>query len=529
MPYKQMTHLTIQDETQSDALGEKPERRLPINLRQMIDVPLRFCTSLLFASLSILSAQQPNVIFFAVDDMNDWISPMGSNMAQTPNLDRLAKMGVTFTNAHTAGVYCAPSRTAIFTGRYPTSSGCYHNQVYMIEHPEYLPLQAAFRNAGYNTYGAGKLYHHPKGLIDQRGWTEFFIRSQAQKENGWGMDTWDHGAPKPDPLPHGKFNQANPKWKGKPFLEVGPIPNEQEEEIVDTVRTNWICDIISKKHDKPFFAALGLYAPHYPNYAPQRFFDMYPLDSLKIPELKEDDINDLPADRQQYLINRKKAIYDQLIELGGLEEAYQAYLACITYADSNLGRVLDALESSPNKDNTIIVFWSDHGYTLGEKGHWGKHTLWQRTSNVPFLWAGPGIATGKQTNYTATLIDMYPTLLDLCGLEPDSGHDGESLKPVLKQPQTGKNRAVWLAYDEPGSVAVMDQNWHYIQYKDGSEELYDVRGDPNQWHNLAGNTEYNSIMKQMKESGPHNFAPAGTLTQKHKLVIEGESYRWELK
>ena len=230
------------------------------------------------------------------------------------------------------------------------------------------------------------------------------------------MDGWEHGAPLPDPYPHSKFNQINKKWKGKPFMEGGPIPNEKEESITDSIRTKWACDILKQSHEKPFFLALGLYAPHFPNYAPQRFFDMYPIESIQRPEWKVDDLDDLPEPVRKKHTARKKAIHDKLLDLGIVESTLQAYLASISYADSLLGRVLDTLENSPHADNTIIVFWSDHGYAHGEKGHWGKHTLWQRTSNIPFLWAGPGIARNAKAEYTATLIDMYPTLAHLCNL-----------------------------------------------------------------------------------------------------------------
>ena len=388
---------------------------------------------LLFALMSgSLFAAKPNVIFFAVDDMNDWSEPLGSTMAKTPNLDRLAKMGVTFTNAHTAGIYCAPSRAAIFTGRYASTTGCYSDHVYFYDHPEYRPLQVAFKEGGYSVYGAGKLFHHPAGAVDLRGWDEFYVRTEKQKQSGWPMDGWEHGAPLPDPYPHSEFNQIDPKWSGRPFMEGGPIPNELESKITDSIRTKWACDILKKDHEKPFFLGLGLYAPHFPNYAPQRFFDLYPLDTIRRPEWKDDDLDDIPESVAKRFIGRKKNIHDKLLELGIVEKTLQAYLASISYADHLLGEVLDALEKSPHADNTIIVLWSDHGYGHGEKGNWGKHTLWQRTSNVPFLWAGPGIAKDRKSEYTTTLVDMYPTLTAMCGLQEDPEHDGESLTTVLK-------------------------------------------------------------------------------------------------
>lgn len=476
-----------------------------------------------------LFAAKPNVIFFAVDDMNDWSEPLGSTMAKTPNLDRLAKMGVTFTNAHTAGIYCAPSRAAIFTGRYASTTGCYSDHVYFYDHPEYTPLQVAFKEGGYGVYGTGKLFHHPAGMVDTRGWDEFYVRTEKQKQSGWPMDGWEHGAPLPDPYPHSEFNQTDPKWKGRPFMEGGPIPNELEPKITDTIRTRWACDIIKQDHEKPFFLGLGLYAPHFPNYAPQRFFDLYPLDSIRRPEWKEDDLDDIPEAVAKRFIGRKKNIHDKLLELGIVEKTLQAYLASISYADFLLGEVLDTLEASPHADNTIIVFWSDHGYGHGEKGNWGKHTLWQRTSNVPFLWAGPGIAKNAKTEFTATLIDMYPTLAALCDLQEDPEHDGQSLTAVLNDPSRKGNRSVLLPHDHPGSYAIITRDWRYIYYKDGGEELYDLRTDFHEWNNLAGNAEYAEIKKELKAQAPATFAPAATTKRDLRMVVEGEAFRWEQK
>jgi len=461
--------------------------------------------------------------------MNDWIGPMGSSLAETPNLDRLAEMGMTFTNAHTAGVFCAPSRAAVFTGRYASTTGFYNNHVYFYDHPEYRPLQVAFQEGGYNTYGAGKLFHHPKGMVDQRGWTEFFIRTEEQKLNGWAMDSWEHDAPLPDPYPGGKYNQVNPEWNGRPFMEVGAIPDDREEDIVDTRRSNWASELLQQEHDKPFFIALGLYAPHYPNYAPQRFYDLYPLEEITHPEWKEDDLEDIPEKIREKHQARKEKIHDTLIELDAIKPTIQGYLASISYADANLGRVLDALEASPYKDNTIIVFWSDHGYAQGQKGHWGKHTLWERTSNVPFIWAGPGIAKGQSTDYTASLIDMYPTLAEMSGLPEDEAHEGVSLAGVLDQSQEPEERSVLLPYDEPNSYAVINKDWRYIQYADGGEELYDLNNDEHEWYNLAADSQYASIKDAMQAQAPAEFAPAATSEKDLELVTEGETYHWELK
>jgi arylsulfatase A-like enzyme len=474
------------------------------------------------------AAGKPNVIFFAVDDMCDWVGPMGYSQAITPNIDSLAKRGVTFTNAHCPGTFCAPSRSAIFTGQFASTTGCYKNEVYFYDQPKLRPLQVSFAKGGYSTYGAGKLFHHPAGYIDQRGWSEFFVRNEKLKQSGWPLDSWGEDAPFPQPFPNSIYNKGR-KVTGGLFLEWGAVPNEREEEMTDTIRANWACDLLKRKHDKPFFLAVGLYAPHFPNYAPKKYFDLYDANKIKTPPYKDDDLLDLPPKVMRNKTNRKKKHHDRLVELDAVEDAIHGYLACVSYADAMLGRVLKALSESPHADNTIVVLWSDHGYHHGEKGDWGKHTLWERTSNVPFIWAGPGVATGEKTDATVSLIDMYPTLVETCGLPTVRGLEGTSLVSALTEPSEAADRNVYLPYLDPGGYAIMNRQWRYIHYSDDTEELYNVRKDPHEWDNLAGQAKYAAVKEKMKASAPKKFAPVGTNKNRLKLVIDGETYRWEEK
>ncbi len=494
-----------------------------------MDVLLRFLAACLLAgAVQAVGAQRPNVIMFATDDLCDWVSPLGYSQAETPNLDRLARAGVTFTNAHCPGTFCAPSRTAIFTGRYASTTGCYTTEVYFREHPELRPLQVSFQQAGYATFGAGKLFHHPAGYVDLRGWDEFFVRNAQQRLQGWPLDSWGEDAPIPDPYPNSRYNLGRVP-ANRFFLEWGPVPNEREEEMADTIRTNWACDVLRKEHSKPFFLAVGLYAPHFPNYAPQKYFDLYDADSIKPPPYKEDDLDDLPPRMRRQKTARKQQHHKRLEEIGAIEEAIHGYLASVSYADAMLGRVLDALEQGPHADNTIVVFWSDHGYHHGEKGDWGKHTLWERTSNVPFIWAGPGVAENHKVDATVSLIDLYPTLTDVCGLAPDGGLEGESLAGPLSDPASASDRDVFLPYMTPGAYAVINQEWRYIRYDDGTEELYDVKSDPNEWENLAGVQALASVKAELRSSAAGQFAPPGLPRNRLKLVLEGEAFRWEAK
>ena len=407
--------------------------------------PLLILYALLaIACQSVSAAERPNVLFLAVDDMNDWIGCLENTpRAITPNIDKLAKRGVNFTNAHTAGVFCAPSRAAIFSGQFASTTGCYQSANYFTHNPEIESLQTSFAKAGYSTFGAGKLFHHPAGAIDTRDWTHFFLRSPDQRNTGWPMNSWSADTPFPKVFPASVYNRGQ-EITGGMFLEWAGIPNEREEEMADTKRVNWAVEQLRQKHEKPFFLAVGLYAPHYPNYCPQKYFDLYTPSKIQLPPTRADDLEDLPEKIRKMKTNRSR-ILQKLKTLEAWDDAIHGYLACISYADAMLGRVLDALDASPYADNTIVVLWSDHGYHLGEKGDWGKHTLWERTSNVPFIWAGPGIAKNKKSDVTVSLIDMYPTFLEMCGLDQTRQKlEGTSIASTLANPKEAKDRSVFF-------------------------------------------------------------------------------------
>ena len=487
-----------------------------------------------FISLALLcslsssgKANHPNVIFFALDDLCDWVGPLGYQQAVTPNMDALARSGTTFTNAHTAGTFCAPSRTAIFTGRHASTTGCYTTQVYFHDHPHIRPLQSAFKEGGYRTFGAGKLFHHPAGFVDLRGWDAFFVRNQQQRQSGWPLESWSEETPIPQPYPNSRYNQGQVP-ANQFFLEWGRVPNDREEEMADTIRTNWACEVLRQHHDQPFFLALGLYTPHFPNYAPAKYFDLYDVESIEPPPYKADDLEDLP-DRIRIAKTHRKRIHERLVETGSLKEAIHGYLASVSYADAMLGRLLKALQESPYADNTIVVLWSDHGYHHGEKSDWGKHNLWERTSNVPLIWAGPGVSQGEQIETTVSLIDLYPTLVEMCGLPALEGLDGTSLANVLREPRSATDRNVLLPYMDPEGYAIINESWRYIHYSDGSEELYDVQRDPHEWDNLAEDRAFRTVINELQASSPKEFAAPGLSRDKLRLQTSGEQFQWRLK
>ena len=476
---------------------------------------------------SASAADKPNVLFLAVDDMNDWIGCLGKTpRAITPNIDKLAKSGVNFTNAHTAGVFCAPSRAAIFSGQFASTTGCYQSANYFVDHPEIESLQTSFAKAGYSTFGAGKLFHHPAGAIDVRDWTHFFLRNPDQRETGWPMNSWSEETPFPETFPASIYNRGQ-EITGGMFLEWAGIPNQKEEEMADTKRVNWAVEQLKRKHSKPFFLAVGLYAPHYPNYCPQKYFDLYDPKDIQLPPIKEDDLDDLPEKIRKMKTGRSR-IVQKLKSLDAWDDAIHGYLACISYADAMIGRVLDALEQSSYADNTIVVLWSDHGYHLGEKGDWGKHTLWERSSNVPFIWSGPGVAKNKVTDVTVSLIDMYPTFVEMCELPKTRQKlEGTSIASTLADPDKAEDRTVFLPHTHPGEYAIINQDWRYIRYGEEGEELYDLNKDTNEWTNLAGQSKYADLKIEMASLAPKDFAPpAKKMHAGRDLLVKDGSFQW---
>jgi arylsulfatase A-like enzyme len=256
---------------------------------------------------------------------------------------------------------------------------------------------------------------------------------------------------------------------------------------------------------------------------------LYDPEKIKTPLYKEDDLDDLPPLIKRRKINRKRQHHDRLVALDGGEPAIHGYLAAVSYADAMLGRVLKALKQSSHADNTVVVLWSDHGFHHGEKGDWGKHTLWERTSNVPFIWSGPGVAKGKRINATVSLIDMYPTFVEMGSLPAFEGVVGLSLTGMLLTPSRATDCNVFLPYLDPGGYAIINQKWRYIHYSDGTEELYDVRNDPHEWDNLAEDMKWAPVKQNLKASAPKSFAPVGISRNRLKLIKEGEKYRWEIK
>lgn len=469
--------------------------------------------------------KQYNVLMISVDDMNDFVGYLNGyeENVHTPNMDRLAARGVSFTNAHAPSPLCNPSRTAILTGKMPHNTGVYGNdQWWAPTLPDVIPLPHFFKKSGYHVAGAGKIYHHTAGFNPSWQWDDF----QKQVFD----DPWAHTnyyPELPDEYPRwfprnnltGENKPANPKsfdWGGfdKGLYEFG-----------DGAAVQYGMDFLSKEHEKPFFLAIGIYHPHLPWYVPKTFLDMYPVENVKLPKVKENDLQDVPEPGQKIAAYREKD-YFLVKETGKLEDAVQAYLASISYADALIGDLLEKLKESEYNKNTIVVLWSDHGWHFGEKNHFHKSTLWERATRVPFIIYHPDMKTTDEVEQPVNLIDLYPTLLDLCDLPEYQSLDGVSLKPFLEDENFQKSSPSITTYLK-GNHAVRTERYRLIQYHDGSMELYDHKIDPQEWYNQIDNQEYKHIVDSLKNFIPGNNAEH--VPRKGAFRFNPDTYTWTKK
>ncbi len=471
----------------------------------------------LVVSQAILSAktQPPNVLFIVIDDLNDWIGCMdGHPQAKTPNIDALAAKGTLFTNAHCQAPICGPSRASFLSGRYPHQTGIYNqpNGGRSLEadttnfNGHLLPQY--FAENGYKTMGVGKITH---GMS---------LESAVQIAGSKGSS-----GPKPDgPKPPNDFRFHYRPDYSLPFTgtqtDWGVFP-ELTEEMPDYQSADWTIDQLQQAHDKPFFMAVGYHRPHVPFYVPQEWFDLYPLESIQLPTIPDGDLEDVPlAGRRIHEMPR----FPQLEWLRAndneeLRRCTQAYLACISFVDAQVGRILDALETSDYAKDTIVVLFSDHGYHLGEKSRVSKHGLWEEATRVPMIFAGSGIGKGKKSSKPTGLIDLYPTLIELCDLPERSANAGKSLVPLLKDSTADWRHSVLTTYAK-GNHALRSEMYRYIRYDDGSEELYDHDSDPQEWENLAASSKHQEVILGFRDQLPKEEA------EYHPAVGNGPVNAW---
>jgi arylsulfatase A-like enzyme len=482
-----------------------------------MNVTLRLFSFLLLLPWSLQAAEptRPNVFFIAIDDLNDWIGCLGGHpQAKTPNMDRLAKRGVLFTHAHCAAPLCNPSRAAVFGGRHPFETGVFANDEKNIRkvRPDLVLIPQHFKQAGYRTFGTGKLLHQTStGLFDE----DFFPDCR------WSPFTPKQADYTAEELP--SKATANPRHvtelKGKPVvLPLNRMPSDRapgtragesfdwgpldvdDSDMGDGQIAAWAVERLRRTQDKPFFLAIGFYRPHIPLFAPKKYFDLYAGLDIQLPRVKNDDLNDLSDTGRKLALEAVTAgAHATVVKYGQWQAAVTAYLACVSFIDTQVGKLLDALDASPYAGNTVIVLWSDHGWHLGEKQHWGKWTGWQRSTRVPLIVAPARNAPagssrgGAKCAQPVSLLDLYPTLIELCGLPPRDGLSGRSLAPLMRNPTQATDRAVITTFDK-GNYSVTGAPWHYIRYADGNEELYDLQSDPNEWTNLGRDRKHADVI-----------------------------------
>ncbi len=438
------------------------------------------------------SKDKPDVLFIALDDMNDWTTLFDEdNPIQTPNLKRLAARGTFFSKAYCVVPACNPSRTAILTGFAPTTSGVYYNKVdWQHQLPDAVTLPQHFRDSGYTAIGGGKIFHHGRtggDREDRPSFDQFFpLRLHANK---------------PDKNYNGYSDPKKVQGLAKTSWDWGEhdVVKQTDEYTVEFINKV----MLDYPKDKPLFLAAGIFRPHLPFWAPSSTFARYPLETLEVPPRPEWDLNDIP-ERGIEMAMTERFIWENTIlqkpgSPGSLKKMIQSYQAAADYSDEMVGRLLDQLDATGRADNTIIILWSDHGYHLGDKTACVKFTLWEKANHVPFIIVAPGITQpGSVCNRPVSLLDIYPTLIELAGLPEKPELDGQSLVPLLENPDREWERPA-IQTNYRGNHAVRTDRWRYIRYEDGTEELYDHRNDPWEWNNLAVNPEYAGVIAEHRK------------------------------
>jgi arylsulfatase A-like enzyme len=451
-------------------------------------------TLLLLALLPALSAaegvplqdaapRRPNVLFIAVDDLNAWTGALkGHPQAKTPHLDRLAARGVLFTRAYCTAPACNPSRASLLTGVRPSSSGVYHN-----DQPWREPLKHAvtlprhFKDHGYRVLGGGKIFH---GGFDDRA-------------------SWDDYAKLPGANPHPEKVPANGIPKTAHF-DWGPVAAD-DSQMPDHRLASWASEVLSKRSEQPLFLAVGFVKPHLPWFVPRKWFDLFPEESIVLPDVDPDDLNDVPTAGRK--MARPEGDHAKVLAANQWKAAVRGYLAAIAFMDAQLGRVLDALDAGPYAKDTIVMLWGDHGWHLGEKQHWRKFALWEEATRAPLVVSAPGVTpSAARCDRPVDFLGIYPTLVELCGLPAPKTLEGASFAALLRDPAAAWERPALTTHGK-GNHALRTERWRYIRYADGTEELYDHEADLQERTNLSSRPEHAAAKMGLAARLPTADAP----------------------
>lgn len=490
------------EDSLSDNVKTEFMKRLTLILFILVSLVISSCNK---------QSPMPDVLFISVDDMNDWITPLGGrdNM-HTPNLDRLSSMGMLFENAHCTAPACCPSRTSVMTGVRPSTSGVYSNNSLWRESPvlrSALTIPEFFRTKGYTVKGGGKIFHALTWIqtaygVDQNDstiWDDYYpSMSRSLPDDVWpetysidpkGTVTWENVA--------GNGTPGRPSY----FFDFGPMGTD--EEMGDFKVVDWAINELNAPRDKPLFLAVGIFRPHIPWFVPEKYFSLYDPAERSLPEFMENDLDDVSSVGISWI---RRSWHRWMLENNQWANAVQAYEASISFSDAMIGRLLDGLEKSGRADNTIIILWSDHGMHIGEKQQWEKFTLWEESTRIPLIVIAPGVTKpGSRSSEAVSLLDIFPTLVDLAGGEPFSQLEGVSLTPLLDDPTSVREEPAITTYHQ-NNHSVRTERWRYIRYNNGDEELYDHQTDPDEYYNLAYDKQYRDVIDSLAKWLPEvNF------------------------
>ncbi|MHC4877931.1 MAG: sulfatase [Planctomycetota bacterium] len=431
---------------------------------------------------TVEAGERPNVLFIAVDDLNDWIGCLGGHPdGQSPNIDALADRGLLFERSYCSAPACNPSRVALLTGMRPSTTGIYVNpQPWRPVLRDAVTLPQHFMANGYHAVGCGKIFHGR--YDDDTSWHEYLKKG---------------GDPKP-----------TKKVASDPHSRAGGIIwgvlDVEDSEMNDYRMVDYAIDYLEQSHDKPFFLACGIYRPHMPWQVPRAYYDLFPPEKVTLPKVLERDLDDVPPAGVR--MARRAGDHARIQKTDNWRYAVQAYLASIRFADAQVGRLIKALDESEHAQNTIIVLWGDHGWHLGEKEHWRKFSLWEEACRAPLMIIAPGVTkAGTRSPRTVDFVDLYPTLSELCGLPIGAHLDGDSLVPLLKEPNADWSTPA-LTTHGIGNHSVRSERWRYTRYANGDEELYDHDADPMEWKNRASDPNLKSVKEDLARWIPYNEA-----------------------
>ncbi|MDG2123222.1 MAG: sulfatase [Verrucomicrobiales bacterium] len=432
---------------------------------------------------------KPDIVFIIVDDLNDWLGCLGGHPdAKSPNIDALAASGMLFPQAYCNSPQCRPSRTSLNHGIYPFNTGTYFNARDKSETKITTPtMQEFFSTNGYRVASGGKVFHGGPGSSGD---------SLMQRPRD----------PKP---PKGKdnFNAMKAPDDGYP-LEAS------DEEMGDYKIAQWATQQWQAASDKPLFMSVGFYRPHRPLQVPKPWFDQFPADSIRRPSEPDgtDDWHDMPDFARKLArshahkpMHQGLSDHEYIVANEKWDATIRAYQASIAFVDHQIGRFIESLKENPRGRETFVMLVSDHGWHLGEKKHWCKGAIWEQTTRIPFIVRGPGVNAGSKCTQPVSLVDVYPSLVDLADLEVPEWLDGTSIKPQLTNPTSPRPPAI-SSYGE-ANTAIRTEHWRYIRYEDGSEELYDHRVDSNEWTNLADDPQHAETKQRLATMIPEKQHP----------------------